>query len=181
MLTDLQKRKLIKLFTMYDATNNGMLNLEDFQKIAQKIVEVRGWKPNSPEANELLHKFSYYWIHLKGESDKNRDYKVSLDEWLNYHKEMLSDPKRYDAEVRILNNLVFDAFDSDGDEKISRKEWIELLTVYNIHQIYAEQIFSQLDRNSNGFLSKEEILQMFYEFYYSDDPAAPGSIMFSPH
>ena len=181
MLTELQIRKFTKLFTMFDSDNTGHLNLADFQKIAQKVSEFRGWKSNSSEADNLSHKFLYYWIHLKGEVDKNRDSKVSLDEWLNYYDDMLNNPKRYEVEVGSLINLIFDVFDADGDGTIDRNEWVNLLSTYNSHRIYAEKAFSQIDINKDGCLSKEEVLKLFHDFHYSDEPQALGNLLFSPY
>jgi Ca2+-binding EF-hand superfamily protein len=181
MLTELQTRKLTKLFTMYDADNSGKIGLADFEIVVKKIAEVRGWKPNSSKMNVLLEKFSYYWIHIRGESDKNRDNKVSLDEWLNYYESILNDPKRYQAEIGSLVNLIFDAFDADGDGTINGNEWVDFLAVYNNHRIYAERAFSQIDLDKDGFISQEEFLTVFHNFHYSDEPKALGSLLFFPY
>jgi hypothetical protein len=38
----------------------------------------------------------------------------------------------------------------------------------------------KIDRNYDGLLSKEEFLPLLEEFYYSDDPNAPGNGIFGP-
>jgi len=112
---------------MYDADNSGKIGLADFEIVVKKIAEVRGWKQKSSKINVLLEKFAYYWIHIRGESDKNRDNKVSLDEWLKYYESILNDPKRYQVEIGSLVNLIFEAFDADGDGTINGNEWIDFL------------------------------------------------------
>ena len=49
MLTELQKRKIIKLFTIYDADNHGYLLFSDYEKIAHKLADLKGWKSDDME------------------------------------------------------------------------------------------------------------------------------------
>ena len=113
--------------------------------------------------------------------DKNRDYKVSLQEWLDYHAVILNDKKKYESEIVAMVNLIFDVFDTDGDGTINRQEWIDFLSVYNNHRIYAEKSFVQIDLNQDGFLCKEEFLKVLYDFYHSDDPKSLGNYLFIPY
>ena len=47
-------------------------------------------------------------------------------------------------------------------------------------QDITEKVFQKLDLNENGTLSKEEILQLTREFFYSDDPDARGNWALGP-
>ena len=67
MLTSFQKRKLTKLFSMYDLGNNGVLKLSDFEEIARRLASLRGWKAGSPEERHLLEQYTYRWIRLRGD------------------------------------------------------------------------------------------------------------------
>lgn len=181
MLTELQIRKFTKLFTIYDSDNSGLIDLADFERITKELAEYRGWKLYSEKFNAIFSKFAYSWIHLQGVSDKNRDNKVSLEEWLNYYEAILRDSQRYEAEISSLVSLIFDVFDIDGDGTISSKEWIDFLAVYNNHRIYAEKAFARIDNNKDGFITKEEFLKALYDFHYSDDPEALGNSLFIPY
>ncbi|MFN6563902.1 MAG: hypothetical protein RMY28_029480 [Nostoc sp. ChiSLP01] len=79
---------------MYARDNSGLIGLADFERIAKKVEEFRGGKSDSSKIKDLSSKFSYFWIRLKDEIDKNRDNKVSLDEWLKYYETILNDPQR---------------------------------------------------------------------------------------
>lgn len=181
MLTELQKRKLTKLFTLYDSNHSGRISLSDFEEIVKKIADFRGLKPNSTDYDELANKYYYFWIHLKGEVDRDRNSKLMLDEWLEYHDKLLQDTNRYEREIDSLMNFVYKIFDVDGDNKISQNELEEFLKAYNVSPFHAHNILSIIDKNQDGTIEKSEFIKMLYEFYYSDDPDAPGNGMFGPY
>lgn len=181
MLTDLQKRKLTKFFCMYDANHDGELVCQDFDNLVKKMAALRNWGSRYPKYLALQSKFMQTWKLLKGEADTDRDQKVSLLEWLNYYDTVLGDPKKYDQEVRSLMELVFEVFDYDDDGKISQQEWGDFFKVYNISCVYAPSVFLKLDSNQDGFLSRDEALQLIHSFFYENDPEAPANSMFGPY
>lgn len=181
MLSELQKRKLIKFFSMHDANNDGTLVGPDFENIAKKLADLRNWGARSAKYQVLFNKCIHDWKCLKKDADESHDQKVSLEEWLNWYDQILSDENKYNQEVRYLMELVFEVFDEDEDGKISQQEWAGLLSVYNVSPLYAPLIFPQLDTNQDGFLSKEEVLAMIREFFYSNDLDAPANVMFGPY
>ncbi len=181
MLTELQKRKLIKLFSMYDANYHGILVSHDFENIVKKLANIRNWGARSAKYQLLVDKCMHKWKCLKAEADKSHDQKVTLEEWLNYYDDLLNDEEKYNQEVRSLMELVFEVFDGDEDGKISQQEWAGLLSVYNVSPVYAPIVFPNLDSNQDGFLSKDEVLQLIRDFFYSNDPEAPANAMFGPY
>ncbi len=181
MLTDLQKRKLIKLFSMYDANYKGTIDHDDFDNIAKKLAQRRNWSLRSPRYITLANQLTYDWKCLKRNADKQHDKHISREEWLNYYDAVLSDPEQYQKSVQQLMDLVFDAFDHQENGKISAEEWGEFLSVFNVSPVYAPMVFPMLDGDGNGFLSKEEVKKLFHDFFYSDDPHAPANEMFGPY
>ncbi|MEB3356303.1 MAG: EF-hand domain-containing protein [Synechococcales bacterium] len=180
MLTDLQKIKLTKLFGMYDAQNNGSLDVKDFENIAKKIAHFRNWSSRSPQYIILYEKLMRKWKSMLQRADTTHNKKVSLAEWLTYYDEALADQGTYANEIQTLMESLFESFDRDNDGLISQEEWGELLCVYSISPVYAPLIFSRLDGNEDGHLSKDEVMQLLQEFFYSNDPDTPANIMFGP-
>jgi hypothetical protein len=181
MLTDLQKRKLTKFFSMYDANCGGCLVAQDFENIAKKFADLRGWGFRSPKYLSLCNQLTYDWKCLKSAADRDHDQKVCLDEWFNYYDEILGNQQKYAERVRSLVALVFEVFDENGDGKISQQEWSGLLKVYNVSPVYGAIVFPSLDKNHDGFLSKDEVLHLIHDFFYSDDPACVANSMFGPY
>ncbi|MEO0535089.1 MAG: EF-hand domain-containing protein [Cyanobacteria bacterium P01_A01_bin.123] len=185
MLGELQKRKLIKLFSMYDTCNIGTLKFSDFEKIVETLAEVKGWKSNSTEYTQLLNKFTNRWVHLKGNiQDRvggHAMYKVQLKDWLNYHEFMLDDVAKYEDEIHTLADMIFDVCDVDDSGHLDQNEWVALFRAFNLPVVYAGDAFVSLDQDRDNLLQKEEVLSALRDFYYSDDAGTPANFMFGPY
>jgi len=181
MLTDLQQRKLTKLFSMYDSDYTGVLVKDDFTLMFDKLSTLRNWSLRSPRCLVLQDKLMRKWQGLEKKADTAHNHQVSITEWLAYYDEVLADMQTCSAEIASLMEIVFDIFDQDEDGKINQAEWGQLLAAFNESPVYAPLVFPALDANQDGWLTKAELLQLFQDFCYSDDPNHPANGMFGPY
>lgn len=181
MLTELQIRKLLKLFCMYDGDHNECLVKKDFEKIAVKVAEVKNIGSRSPKVVALKERFLQMWKSLSVKADASGDKKVCLSEWLAYYEDVLNDKEKYLKEVQSLMQLIFEVFDDNGDGQLSQDEWGQLFQVYNVHPAYAPAAFERLDMNGDGFLSRDEILVLIDDFFCGDDVNSAANSMFGPY
>lgn len=183
MLNELKKRKIIKLFTMYDSGNRGYLQFSDYEKIAHRFAELRNWKSGTPECQKILNKYGYQWISMHGSIQEKLNHHlgnhISLEEWLDYY-ELVFQEQDYRQQIKSLAELVFDVIDLDESGHLDQSEWETLFQVYNIPVVYAAESFAKIDINHDGWLSREEVLLALREFYDSDDPEAAGNYIFGP-
>ncbi len=196
MLTEFQKRKLMKLFSMYDACNLGVLKISDFELLAQRLADLRGWKEDSNHYRDISGKFIYLWNRIRSEIKNvynsqphilnNPDAwntqirsQVSVEEWFTYFEVVLNN-QNYKAEILALSDAIFSVIDTDESGHLDKSEWAELFRVYNISVIYVDETFAKIDIDGDGNLSKDEVMSMIEEFYYSNDPESAGSYMFGP-
>lgn len=180
MVSALQQQKFIKLFSMYDASARGHLDRKDFEAIVNKAARIKNWSSRSAKYQTLLYKYMDQWDGLEKTACNNTKHQVTLPSWLEYHEALVASPDRYAAQVKELMEIIFDVFDGDGNGEISVDEWAEFLRLYNISPVYATFIFPKLDQNQDGLLSKADLLELMHQFYYSDDPQAPGNLIFGP-
>ncbi len=181
MLTDIQTRKLTKLFRLYDANGDGVLVQQDFMTLATRLADLRQGLHASPHYDQILAHLQGDWVCLCQAADQNHDARITLDEWLRYYDQILNDIKQYVARVITLVTLLFDAFDQDDDGYISEQEWMSLLAIFNVLPIYASSIFLNLDLNQDGFLNQDEVLTLIHDFFYINEPSAPANFMFGPY
>lgn len=181
MLTSLQKRKLTKLFSMYDVQNTGVLQLSSFEQIAHRLAQLREWKPGTPAYEAIREKYVYRWIRLRGdieESIHNRlGSRIELKQWLQYYENLL-EQEQFRKELKNLGTMIFEVIDLDENGRLDQEEWKRLFQVYHLPVVYLDKVFAQLDTDQDGWLSQEQVLTLLEEFYFSDDPEALGNSMF---
>lgn len=197
MLTDLQKRKLKKLFDLYDVDGSGCITEADYERMADSQAQIQGYPSSSLEYNIIQAQFRTLWSDLQKEMDIDNDGQVSLEEFLDYKAKQLSFKEgyrplwleiqsgaetaqsyqqSYDEDVITkLTNLIFERLDVDQSGDISSEEYKQGFLTHLSDEALKNEVFTKLDLNGDGHLSKEEIIQHVHDFFYSNDPDAPGN------
>jgi Ca2+-binding EF-hand superfamily protein len=175
MLTDVQKQKLTHLFDVMDSDDDGFVEWEDYARIAHKISSTRDYKPGTQEYEALMGQYRFGWEQAAPFADERG---MNMDRWLAYNDAVLSTPGIYDALVRPTAGMIFDTFDTDGDQKVSVKEWREFFRCYSIDPLEADKCFGKYDLNGDGYVSRPELVDLVGQFYLSSDPTAPGTYLF---
>lgn len=175
MLTDLQKQKFTRLFHVIDSDHNGLVEWADYERIAQNIAGARGYSPGSSEYEGLMGQYRFGWEQSRPFAEGSG---LTLDRWIEYHDAILRMPGIYDALVRPSAGMIFDAFDLDGDQKVSLPEWREFFRAYSIDPDEADRCFDKYDLNGDGYVTRSELIDLVGQFYLSSDPDAPGNYLF---
>ena len=181
MLSDLQERKLTRYFQVYDIDDDGQIAPSDFERVIENVRILRGASESSPAGNGLRSAFMSLWTALRDFADSDRDGGVDLDEWLAYWQVALEDDARYEAEVEAITDHLFAVFDIDEDGEIGSDEFVDFYGVFGLESSLARSVFVELDANSDGIISREELLEIDRQFYRSDDPGLPGNMLFGPY
>jgi Ca2+-binding EF-hand superfamily protein len=178
MLTDLQRRKMTRLFNVIDNNHSGFIQERDYRRIAQNFARLRGLPPGSEGYNKLQSKFLFVWEYIQKFGDPNRDNSVSLAEFLDYADSVLEG--NYAAVEGSTGSFLFELIDSDGDGTITRDEFHIFYEGYEIDDAVVDDIFRRLDLDDDSTISADEFAQLGYDFHYSDDPDAPANWFFGP-
>jgi juvenile hormone diol kinase len=178
MLTELQKQKLPRLFSMYDGDNNGFIQQDDFERILQQYSQFRNWTPDSPEYKSLQSKLMSRWNSMQKFADTNDDNKISLDEWLAYVDNLINDKQAYEAEVNGIVSFLFSLFDVDGNDQLDLSEYRQFYRTVGLDENAANEVFKQLNLKDNDYISKEKHLELIDQFFRSEDPEATGNFVF---
>jgi hypothetical protein len=180
MLTEFQKRKLMKLFSMYDACNLGVLKISDFECLAERLADLRGWAVDSIPYDDISSKFIYLWNRMRSEIKNvynsrpevlnNPDAwntqirtQISLEEWFIYFDVVLGN-KDYHEEVLALSSAIFTVVDTDESghlDKEGRPPW-DRVKVEKLKVIFWPLIFSYFF----FFITAVLVLLLVYTIYY---------------
>ncbi|MDA0265420.1 MAG: EF-hand domain-containing protein [Cyanobacteria bacterium] len=180
-----QRRKWIKIFTIYDTGNTGALRASDFERFAETLAKIRDWQPGSTEHHQLLNQFMDRWAHIQGTIQDHVAAapinEISLENWVDYHRFMLDKSDQYPTEINAFAQIIFNVCDVDDSGNLDLDEWVTLFRAFGLPVVYAQEAFSSLDKNRDGSLQKEEVIAALNDFYYSDDPSTLANFMFGPY
>ena len=181
MLSDFRKRKLTRFFEVVDSDGDGVFTHADTELVGARLAALRGLKAGTPDYDNFIAGFSFYWQDVRDASDANADGKVTLEEWLAYHDGMLADEQRYAATAANSAGLMFALVDKDGDGKISTDEYGDWMRAWGMtdDETFAGTM-AKLDPGGSGAFSRDEVLAFTRDFFYSEDADAPGNWAMGP-
>ena len=180
MLSEFQKRKLTMLFHHQDLNHDGFLDKADFEQFAKRLCEIQNYSPGSPQYEAVYTQNMTVWERVRKLADKDKDNRVSLEEHLESYGLTLSDENLYNQLVTEYVKSLLTLWDRDGDGRLSGIEYVAFAGCGGVGAEAAREAFRHLDRDGNGYLTIDELMQNVKEFY-GDDPDAPGNWIAGPY
>jgi Ca2+-binding EF-hand superfamily protein len=172
MASEFQRRKVAGVFNAMDRDRRGYLVEGDFEALAARWTTMRGLEPGT-DAHERLRAIMLGWWSSLSAAAADPERAV-LDDVLAVVDVL---PAMTEA-VTATAEAMFEAIDADGDGRISRGEYRELIEAWNGRPTDTEEIFGLLDLDCDGHLSQQEFILLWTEFWAGDDPGAPGTWVF---
>ena len=174
MLSEFRRRKLTAGFRELDLNGDGHIGHDDIELLIKNHGEAYGYPAGTPEYAELADRTRGVWQQLK-QFDANGDGEVSLDEYVAGFEAFLSQRDTFMSSMTALVDSFYEMADSNGDGRISEDELIKHFRAWNHSEEQARIAFPRLDRGGSGAISKAEWMANLEEFYFSEDPDAPGN------
>lgn len=185
MIGDLQRRKADHYFSLLDEDESGAIDGEDFETHADRLAQVRSL--TDPAARAALHRrVLTWWEHLQTVADLDDNDQITHEEWIIYWEGLQASVERGgDARSRALNSLAeagrhtFDAMNTTDAGAVTEAEYRDWLLAWGVED-HRSAAFQRLDRDDAGILSEDDLVQATREFYLSNDPDAPGNVLYGP-
>ncbi|XP_065052303.1 uncharacterized protein LOC135681658 [Rhopilema esculentum] len=169
------KQKLGTLFKRFDKAGKGHLTRDDINSQVD-LFEAKGCL-NSTDGNELRDLFGKLWSFFFNGSDS-----VDLEQWIKSHLTLIipgtSKVNVWDNILKRTGTLMFRAADKQGRGIMSEEEFSIYLTCLGLEgDKFGKDIFKRLNVSSDGKVSEDEFLQMFYDFVYNKEDAPSKELM----
>jgi Ca2+-binding EF-hand superfamily protein len=174
MLSDFRRRKLAAGFDELDVDGDGLLGTSDVELLIRNHGDAYGVAPGTPEYQALEDRTRTVWEQLR-RFDSDGDGHVSLDEYVAGFEAFLSRRDEFLARMTELVDAFYGVADRDGTGQLTEDELIRHFRAWHHTDEQARAAFRRLDRNGRGAISKAEWMANLEEFYFSDDPEAPGN------
>ncbi|WP_249067964.1 EF-hand domain-containing protein [Argonema antarcticum] len=171
LLSEYHRKKLLHHFRCLDADNSGFIGKEDAEIFAERFAKLRSAEPGSEIHKDVLSKWLYIWENFWSKADLDGDGKVSPEEFCQGIEKAISNPDFNDPLIEIL----FDIVDLDSDGHISQQEHRLFFSVFDMDAEKSAFVFSKLDINQDGILTKQEFVSAKREFLTEKEPGATGN------
>lgn len=180
MLSDFRLKKVEKVFSFYDANNNGVLDLGDIDGICDHFAEQFGWTKGGERDSHFRMAFTFHWNKLIHVADDNNDGVVSKEEFIQHYTRALADDVGYYRYIKPFFDDIFPIIDSDDDGVLSKEDYQAFFRSYRNSQNEAEKAFEVMDINHDGVISHYELYTMYYNFHMSEDEGDASRNFFGP-
>lgn len=117
MASTFQERKLKGMFAAFDADGDGCLREEDFTALVARWSRLPGVGPGTELGARMETLLMGWWVALLEVGDSNGDGAVDMGELLS----LVDRLPVMAADVTATADTVFDAVDTNGDGRISRR------------------------------------------------------------
>ncbi len=176
MITDLQERKLDKMFRYLDADSNGALEFQDLLGYASRLTSAFEVSPAAPKGQAIVDGFHVFWEALLSAIDLDGDRRITLEEWrAGMTGAFIEDGEGFSRSLRPAAQAVMNLADTDGDGTVSRSEFSTSAEALGMGADDRDVAFDRLDVDGNGTLSVDELVGAVAEYFTSADPQVRGN------
>jgi Ca2+-binding EF-hand superfamily protein len=183
MLTELQKRKLMRMFDAFDYDKDGFLEQEDFAGTAVNLANAFDMEVDSSAYAQLQQTLLGNWQQIQQFAGAGRD-QVDPESWFNYYDSLFSSQETTSAYLNAYIDGFYALWDlidpAAKGQGTTLQRFKSMYRAYNLDETVGEAAFRRMDTNGNGVLDRDEMYDRTMEFYGSD-PDAPGNWMFGPY
>ncbi|XP_064596485.1 calexcitin-2-like [Liolophura sinensis] len=182
-------------YLIYDTMKDGNLSRQDFSKLLTRLAEVKGLEPKTKEYRELQERVNGVWAGLMKGSRFYRhnpsQLHLNITEWLEYWKDFARAAKQcegwpdtsIDGHVEYLwqrdfVDLVFDIMDKDGDNVVSRDDYVRLMAGLGLEKEASSEAYDVITRakNNSQRLKREEFSDLWLAYLTNENPKShPGN------
>ncbi|MEV5986141.1 EF-hand domain-containing protein [Streptomyces sp. NPDC052051] len=168
MSNALANDRLVKRFDKWDTDGNGVLDATDFQNEAARIAQNLGKSADSPEVQELQGAFTGLYEYLAEKAGVKAGGAISRQQFLDATGDMLfkEGEASFNRALSPIVKALIHLCDDDHDGQINAREFQAWLNAVGVPLSQAGEAFQKVDKNDDGQLSEDELLQCVREFHF---------------
>ncbi|RVU26172.1 EF-hand domain-containing protein [Streptomyces antnestii] len=164
------------VFDTLDADKDGYLAWTDYEALIGRFITAYSLTKDDRRVQSLKVVFQMQWSELRRHADASGD-RLDREQYVTASRQVSNDTSRFNV-ADSHAHAVFDVIDTDGDNEISQDEFTRYLK--DVWQVTAPamETFVRIDTDGDGAISRQEFIRTVQEYHYSEDPDAPGSLLY---
>jgi len=182
---DFLKAKFDFLFKYrYDVNGDGVVNLEDYEAVVEKLVNAAGVTENDHFYQETKKYQREVFEFLMEHADVDKDGKIDCGEFSNWATGVAAEIAASGTIPQHLQGFFKASFsnsDQNGDGEVDRDEFIALQKLWDVPEDKAGSGFDRLTNNGQIKITEDSWLELSKKFMTSNDPADPSRYYFGMH
>ena len=165
-VVDKQQERLEERFRLWDNDGDGRVEREDFEAEARGILQNFGEPDTSPKGRALMSGYMAMYDYL-AELGGVGSAGFTLDQFIAVAKEHIIEKgdEGFARVVRPCIRGIVDLCDTDGDGKVEPEEFKRWTDAIGVDRSQADEAFRQADRNNNGWLSVDELVNAVRDYH----------------
>ncbi|KPJ08054.1 Calexcitin-2 [Papilio machaon] len=178
MVSDFRRKKLMYMFKVLDKDGNGIIEKKDFEMSCcfgacrAHAAQQREMKQGDSTYDEC---FEIVWDALQKVGDSNSDGQVSAEEWVTMWDTVSKSAADRDWLDKYCK-FIFKMQDLNGDGFIDSDDFVAANIKSGTSKEEAWAAFQKLSQGKPK-ISMTEFQKLWYDFFISDDPNAPGNFI----
>jgi Ca2+-binding EF-hand superfamily protein len=167
------QRKWAHFYNLIDANKDGVLEVEDFELIAERVKLLCDAKGKNVDGDKLKWESKRLFDKLRMEMNLTKKTAIRLWNWFDWLTDITYEGKGsvvYRSFTLTLCREIFEICDQNGDGFVSHAEFSEFFLLFNIPNDVALRSFQILDTNQSGRINKHELLHGIREFFIGTEP-----------
>ncbi|MFD6952813.1 MULTISPECIES: EF-hand domain-containing protein [unclassified Nocardiopsis] len=164
-----------RLFAALDSDDDAFVTWADYQRLVERYVHGYGLDPQERRAQAIRVSYQMLWQELLRHSGAEGE-RLEREEFVAAMRAASEDRSRFNAAEGVAE-AVFDLLDTDGDDRISREEFLRYANALGAEAADAEERFAGVDADEDGFISREEFVLSAREYLFGDDTRSPGGFV----
>ncbi len=165
-----------RLFDALDSDDDGFVTWTDYQRLVERYVHGYGLAPQERRAQAVRVSYQMLWQELLRHSGVEEE-RLGREAFVGAMHAAAEDRSRFNAAEGVAE-AVFDLLDTDGDDRISREEFLRYTGALGAGAADAEERFAGVDTDEDGFISRQEFVLSAREYLFGDDTRSPGGFVF---
>jgi len=162
------------VFTLFDVNGNGHLEADDFDMMAERVVEAAP-QAGAAAKNAMHDACKRYWSTLVRELDTDGDDRVSLDEF----SACVLSPERFDDTLTDFAEALAALGDPDGDGLIDRPDFVALMTAIGFEFDNTIALFDAFGPNAGDQVRVITWIEGIKDYYSPDKAGIAGDHLVS--